>query len=52
MIRCYQKENREKLKEILCILSLLEMDMEQQKGEELYLRVVKHIHKMIRKIEI
>lgn len=47
----YQEENKERIKEILCILTLLEADMEQQKEEELYLRVVKHIHNMMRNIQ-
>lgn len=48
----HQEENREKLKDILCILSLLETDMEQQKGQEIYLRVVKHIHRIIQEVEV
>ena len=51
-MKMYQEDNREKIKDVLCILSLLESDMEQQKGEEIYLRVVKHIHKMILEVEV
>ena len=40
----------EKIKDILCIMNLLETDMEQQNAEEVYLRVIKHIHKIMNEV--
>lgn len=45
-------ENKEKVKEIICVLNLLESDMEQQKVDELYVRVVRFVCRMIREIEV
>ena len=47
----YQEENREKIKDVLCILNLLEADMEQQKEHEIYLRVIKLMHRLISEVE-
>ena len=40
-------ETNEKLKDILSVISLLENDMETQKAEEIHIRAVKLIHKLL-----
>ena len=37
----------EKLQDIISIICLLEADMEQEKAEEVHIRTVKIIHRMI-----
>ena len=43
-------KGKEKIKDVLCIMNLLESDMEQQKIEETYIRVIKHLHELMREI--
>lgn len=44
------EEGGEKIKDVLCIMNLLESDMEQQNVEEVYVRVIKHIHRIMSEV--
>lgn len=41
------EEIRERLQDIVSMLCVLEADMEQQKAEEVHLRMIRIIHRMV-----
>lgn len=42
-----KEDFKEKLKNIICILSLLEADMQQQKAEDVHIRTISVVHELL-----